>query len=58
MILDLCAGTGAWSEPYVKAGYNVQREDAVVRAAIRDGLAKGIHAPRLAALLAQVEAES
>lgn len=26
-ILDLCAGTGAWSEPYVRAGYNVVRVD-------------------------------
>lgn len=24
LILDLCAGTGAWSEPYRKAGYRVQ----------------------------------
>jgi hypothetical protein len=23
VILDLCAGTGAWSEPYAKAGYRV-----------------------------------
>lgn len=25
IILDLCAGTGAWSEPYVTAGYDVRR---------------------------------
>lgn len=25
LILDLCAGTGTWSEPYEKAGYRVQR---------------------------------
>jgi hypothetical protein len=25
LILDLCAGSGAWSEPYVAAGYRVQR---------------------------------
>lgn len=25
IILDLCAGSGAWSEPYVKAGYDVRR---------------------------------
>ncbi len=25
VILDLCAGTGAWSEPYEKAGYDVRR---------------------------------
>ena len=25
IILDLCAGTGAWSEPYLKAGYDVRR---------------------------------
>jgi hypothetical protein len=25
IILDLCAGTGAWSEPYVQAGYDVRR---------------------------------
>ena len=24
IILDLCGGTGAWSDPYVKAGYNVR----------------------------------
>jgi len=24
IILDLCGGTGAWSEPYVKAGYDVR----------------------------------
>lgn len=27
VILDLCAGTGAWSEPYKIAGYDVQRFD-------------------------------
>lgn len=27
VILDLCAGTGAWSEPYVAAGYDVRRID-------------------------------
>ncbi len=27
LILDLCAGTGAWSEPYLKAGYDVVRVD-------------------------------
>lgn len=26
-ILDLCSGTGAWSQPYVDAGYNVIRVD-------------------------------
>src|SRR5262245_27713961 len=25
VILDLCAGTGAWSQPYVEAGYDVRR---------------------------------
>jgi hypothetical protein len=25
IILDLCAGTGAWSQPYVEAGYDVRR---------------------------------
>ncbi len=25
IILDLCSGTGAWSEPYLQAGYNVIR---------------------------------
>lgn len=25
VILDLCAGTGAWSEPYIQAGYDVRR---------------------------------
>ena len=25
IILDLCAGTGAWSEPYLLAGYDVRR---------------------------------
>lgn len=27
IILDLCAGTGAWSEPYKLAGYSVRRFD-------------------------------
>lgn len=27
LILDLCAGTGAWSQPYVNAGYKVRRID-------------------------------
>ena len=26
-ILDLCAGTGSWSQPYVDAGYDVVRVD-------------------------------
>ena len=30
VILDLCAGTGAWSEPYKKAGYKVVRVDLPV----------------------------
>jgi hypothetical protein len=25
MIVDLCAGSGAWSEPYARAGYRVLR---------------------------------
>jgi hypothetical protein len=25
VIYDLCAGTGAWSQPYVEAGYDVRR---------------------------------
>ena len=25
IILDLCAGTGAWSQPYLEAGYDVRR---------------------------------
>lgn len=28
MVLDLCAGSGAWSEPYLEAGYDVRRYDA------------------------------
>src|SRR5437867_3921110 len=27
VILDLCAGSGAWSEPYLEAGYDVRRFD-------------------------------
>ena len=27
VILDLCAGSGAWSQPYVEAGYDVRRYD-------------------------------
>lgn len=27
VILDLCAGTGSWSQPYVDAGYDVLRYD-------------------------------
>jgi hypothetical protein len=30
VILDLCAGTGAWSEPYVNAGYDVRRIDTAM----------------------------
>lgn len=32
VILDLCAGTGAWSQPYVEAGYDVRRVE------LKDGL--------------------
>jgi site-specific DNA-cytosine methylase len=32
VIYDLCAGTGAWSAPYVEAGYDVHRID------LRNGL--------------------
>ena len=34
IILDLCAGTGAWSQPYVDAGYDVRL--------MRHGAAHGI----------------
>lgn len=27
IILDLCSGSGAWSDPYLKAGYTVKRVD-------------------------------
>ena len=27
VILDLCAGSGAWSNPYLEAGYDVRRVD-------------------------------
>jgi hypothetical protein len=27
IILDLCSGSGAWSQPYVEAGYDVRRYD-------------------------------
>lgn len=27
LILDLCSGSGSWSEPYLKAGYDVVRVD-------------------------------
>lgn len=30
LILDLCAGSGAWSEPYLRAGYDVVRVDLPV----------------------------
>lgn len=30
VILDLCAGTGAWSQPYLEAGYDVRRIDLPV----------------------------
>jgi hypothetical protein len=26
-VLDLCAGSGAWSQPYLEAGYDVRRID-------------------------------
>lgn len=35
LILDLCAGTGAWSEPYVKAGYDVERLDVLTCSDVR-----------------------
>lgn len=35
LILDLCAGSGAWSEPYVKAGYDVQRVDVLAGEDVR-----------------------
>lgn len=44
IILDLCAGTGAWSEPYMKAGYDVHRIDIETGQDIRLYLAPpGIH---------------
>lgn len=33
VILDLCAGTGAWSEPYFRAGYDVRCVELEVSAA-------------------------
>jgi hypothetical protein len=41
LILDLCAGSGAWSEPYVKAGYHVQRVDVLMGQDVRM-----LHKPR------------
>jgi len=29
VILDLCSGTGAWSQPYADAGYDVRRVDVL-----------------------------
>lgn len=36
LILDLCAGSGAWSEPYLKAGYEVSRIDLLSGQDVRD----------------------
>lgn len=33
-ILDLCSGTGAWSEPFVKRGFNVIRVDTRISSAL------------------------
>lgn len=47
-ILDLCGGTGAWSEPYRAAGYdvwNVTLPDRDVRAFARDVLKRRPSAP-------------
>src|SRR5262245_37346134 len=35
LILDLCSGSGAWSEPFVKAGYDVQRIDLLAGQDVR-----------------------
>lgn len=45
VILDLCAGTGAWSEPYAEAGYDVRRIDLPtdVRLVRRDEIPEPVH---------------
>jgi hypothetical protein len=35
VILDLCAGTGAWSQPYVDAGYDVRRVELTTGGDVR-----------------------
>lgn len=35
LILDLCAGTGAWSKPYKDAGYNVEMIDIIYNKDVR-----------------------
>jgi hypothetical protein len=35
IILDLCSGTGAWSQPYVEAGYDVRRMELKVGQDVR-----------------------
>ncbi len=35
IILDLCAGSGAWSAPYVEAGYEVRRYDILTGSDVR-----------------------
>lgn len=45
IILDLCAGTGAWSQPYADAGYDVWRVDLLNGDDVRNIRAtdQGIH---------------
>lgn len=46
IILDLCCGTAAWSEPYAQAGYDIRKVDIIheqdVRFLLFDDI-KGVH---------------
>jgi hypothetical protein len=59
VILDLCAGTGAWSAPYIEAGYDVRRIDLPMDVRLMekpDGYVHGILAAPPCTMFARVGA--
>lgn len=42
-ILDLCSGSGNWSEPYLQAGYDVIRVDLPLDVRLMEHLKKPVH---------------
>jgi 2-polyprenyl-3-methyl-5-hydroxy-6-metoxy-1,4-benzoquinol methylase len=43
LILDLCAGSGAWSKPYEEAGYEVLKIDLPQDVRLFEKLAEPVH---------------
>ena len=43
VILDLCAGSGNWSQPYLEAGYEVVRVDLPQDVRLLERFAKPVH---------------